>query len=98
MCHDYKAPGQNAYAWETTVQEQRDKNVHIKDGVSEDDYVAMRQARDAGLAVPARLMPSIQVNIRAGRFPPAEANGVRYMMVPLKTKNPVSAQAVEPRR
>jgi hypothetical protein len=80
------------------VQEQRDKNVYINDSLSEDDFVAMRQVRDAGLAVPARLMPSIQVNIRAGRFPPAGANGVRYMMVPLKTKNPVSAQAVEPRR
>ena len=87
MCHDYKAPGRDAYAWETTVDEQRERNVHIHDGVSEDDYVAMRQTRDATLSAPALLMPSIQVNIRAGRFPPAEANGVRYMMVPVKLKN-----------
>ena len=87
MCHDYKAPGRDAYAWETTVGEQRERNVHIHDGVSEDDYVAMRQTRDATLSAPALLMPSIQVNIRAGRFPPAEANGVRYMMVPVKLKN-----------
>ena len=87
MCHDYKAPGRDAYAWETTVGEQREKNVHIHDGVSEDDYVAMRQTRDATLSAPALLMPSIQVNIRAGRFPPAEANGVRYMMVPVKLKD-----------
>ena len=87
MCHDYKAPGRDAYAWETTVQAQRQENVHIHDGVSEDDYVAMRQARDAMLSAPALLMPSIQVNIRAGRFPPAEANGVRYMMVPVTLKD-----------
>ena len=87
MCHDYKAPGRDAYAWETTVGEQRERNVHIHDGVSEDDYVAMRQTRDATLSAPALLMPSIQVNIRAGRFPPAEANGVRYMMVPVKLKD-----------
>ena len=94
MCHDYKAPGRDAYAWETTVAEQREKNVHIKEGVTEDDYVAMRQARDATLAAPALLMPSIQVNIRAGRFPPAEANGVRYMMVPVKLKNAAAAPDV----
>ena len=87
MCHDYKAPGRDAYAWETTVGEQRERNVHIHDGVSEDDYVAMRQTRDATLSAPALLMPSIQVNIRAGRFPPAEANGVRYLMVPVKLKD-----------
>ena len=94
MCHDYKAPGRDAYAWETTVAEQREKNVHIKEGVSEDDYVAMRQARDATLSAPTLLMPSIQVNIRAGRFPPAEANGVRYMMVPVKLKDEAAAPDV----
>jgi glyoxylase-like metal-dependent hydrolase (beta-lactamase superfamily II) len=98
MCHDYKAPGRETYAWETTVAEQRQHNVHIKEGVSEDDFAAMRQARDAGLAAPALLLPSIQVNIRAGRFPPAEANGVRYMMVPVKIKSPSAAEAVEPKR
>ena len=95
MCHDYKAPGRESYAWETTVAEQRRNNVHINEGVSEDDFVAMRQARDAGLAAPALLIPSIQVNIRAGRFPPAEANGVRYVMVPVKIKSPSAAEAVE---
>ena len=94
MCHDYKAPGRDEYAWETTVAQQRQDNVHIHDGVTEDAYVAMRRARDAGLAAPALLMPSIQVNIRAGRFPPAEANGVRYMMVPVKIRGAGAAQAV----
>jgi len=98
MCHDYKSPGRESYAWETTVQKQREKNIHIKDGVSEEDFVAMREARDAGLAAPALLLPSIQVNMRAGRFPPAEANGVRYVMVPVKIRNAAAAQAVEPRR
>ena len=70
MCHDYKAPGRDSYAWETTVGEQRDKNVHVKEGVSEDEFVAMRNARDATLSAPTLLLPSIQVNIRAGRFPP----------------------------
>jgi glyoxylase-like metal-dependent hydrolase (beta-lactamase superfamily II) len=97
MCHDYKAPGRDHYAWETTVAEQRAGNVHIHEGVGEDAYVALRQARDAGLAPPTLLMPSIQANIRAGRFPPAEANGVRYMLVPVKIKNPAAAAAVEPR-
>ncbi|HUZ13122.1 MAG TPA: MBL fold metallo-hydrolase [Caulobacteraceae bacterium] len=98
MCHDYKAPGRDTYAWETTVEAQREQNVHLKDGVTEDAYVAMREARDATLSAPALLMPSIQVNIRAGRFPPAEANGVRYMMVPVKIKSPSAAEAVEPKR
>ena len=84
MCHDYKAPGRDAYAWETTVGEERDRSVHVHDGVSEDEFAAMRQARDAGLAAPRLLLPSIQVNIRAGRFPPAEANGVRYLKIPVK--------------
>ncbi len=84
MCHDYKAKGRDHFAWETTVAEERDKNVHIHDGVSEDDYVAMRTARDKTLSTPQLLLPSIQVNIRAGHFPPAEANGVRYLKVPLK--------------
>jgi glyoxylase-like metal-dependent hydrolase (beta-lactamase superfamily II) len=84
MCHDYKAPGRDDYRWETTVAEQRRASVHVHDGVGEDEFVAMRQARDAGLAVPRLLLPSIQVNIRAGRFPPAEANGVSYLRVPVK--------------
>jgi glyoxylase-like metal-dependent hydrolase (beta-lactamase superfamily II) len=84
MCHDYKAPGRDEYVWETTVGEERDRSVHIHDGVSEEEFAAMRQARDARLAAPRLLLPSIQVNIRAGRFPPAEANGVRYLKLPVK--------------
>jgi glyoxylase-like metal-dependent hydrolase (beta-lactamase superfamily II) len=84
MCHDYKAPGRDEYAWETTVGEERARNVHVGKGVSEDDFVAMREKRDATLAAPVLLLPSIQVNIRAGKFPPAESNGVRYLKVPVK--------------
>ena len=83
MCHDYKAPGRDHFAWETTVAEQRGQNVHVQDGVSEDEFVAMRRARDAKLAAPHLLMPSIQLNMRAGKFPPAETNGVRYLKIPL---------------
>jgi len=92
MCHDYKAPGRNVYAWETTVQEERERNVHVKEGVSEDAFVAMRTARDATLSTPRLLLPSIQVNMRAGRFPPAHANGVSYLTIPVKFKN-MQAQA-----
>ncbi|MGB7858618.1 MAG: MBL fold metallo-hydrolase [Pseudolabrys sp.] len=84
MCHDYKAPGRDQYAWETTVGEEKARNVHVHEGVSEDEFVNMREARDATLAAPLLLLPSIQVNIRAGKFPPAEANGVHYLKVPVK--------------
>jgi glyoxylase-like metal-dependent hydrolase (beta-lactamase superfamily II) len=87
MCHDYKAPGRDNYAWETTVREEREKNVHVKQGVSEAAFVAMRNTRDAALSVPRLLLPSIQVNIRAGKFPPAHSNGVRYLTIPVKFKN-----------
>lgn len=83
MCHDYKAPGRDRYAWETTVAEQRANNVHVRDGVSEDAFVAMREARDATLSTPLLLMPSIQVNMRAGKLPPAEENGVHYLRIPV---------------
>ncbi|NYT65624.1 MBL fold metallo-hydrolase [Alcaligenaceae bacterium] len=83
MCHDYKASGRNDYAWETTVAQQLKHNIHIHAGVSEDEYVAMRQQRDAGLAAPRLLLPSIQVNIRAGNFPQAESNGVSYLKIPV---------------
>jgi glyoxylase-like metal-dependent hydrolase (beta-lactamase superfamily II) len=86
MCHDYKAPGRDQYAWETTVQEEREKNVHVREGVTEEEFVAMRSKRDATLAAPRLLLPSIQVNIRAGKFPPKEANGVRYLVIPVKLK------------
>jgi glyoxylase-like metal-dependent hydrolase (beta-lactamase superfamily II) len=84
MCHDYKAPGRDSYAWETTVAEERAHNVHIHDGVGEEEFVAKRVGRDKILSTPLLLLPSIQVNMRAGHFPPAEANGVRYLKVPLK--------------
>lgn len=86
MCHDYKAPGRDTYAWQSTVAEQRAHNPHVKDGVTEDEFVAFRTQRDATLAAPLLLLPSIQVNIRAGRFPPAESNGVRYLMVPVTAR------------
>ena len=87
MCHDYKAPGRDTFAWETTVGEERENNVHVKDGVSEDAFVALRNARDATLSAPRLLLPSIQVNIRAGKFPPAHTNGVRYLTIPVRFKN-----------
>lgn len=82
VCHDYKPEGRDDYAWETTIGEER-KNKHIA-GASEDDFVAMRESRDAGLAAPLLLLPSIQTNIRAGRLPPTEANGVSYIKIPVK--------------
>jgi glyoxylase-like metal-dependent hydrolase (beta-lactamase superfamily II) len=84
MCHDYKAPGRDQYAWETTVGEERARNVHVHEGISENDFVAMRTKRDSTLAAPLLLLPSIQVNIRAGHFPPAETDGVHYLKVPIK--------------
>ncbi len=86
MCHDYKAPGRDHYAWETTVAEERQSNVQVGGGVSEDRFVATRNARDATLSAPTLLLPSIQVNMRAGRFPAAEANGVKYLKIPVKFK------------
>ena len=83
MCHDYKAPGRSDYAWETSVGEQQRSNVHLKDGVAEEAFVAMRQGRDAGLPPPALLLPAIQVNIRAGRFPPPDADGVSRLRLPV---------------
>ncbi len=86
MCHDYKAPGRDAYAWETTVAEERKHNKHVHEGISEDEFVKMRETRDATLAAPTLLLPSIQVNMRAGKFPPAEHNGVHYLLIPVKIK------------
>ena len=83
MCHDYKAPGRDAFAWETTVAEERAHNIHIHDGITEDAFVTMREARDKTLDMPALLLPAIQINIRAGELPPAEGNGVRYLKLPL---------------
>ncbi len=89
MCHDYKAPGRGSYAWETTVAWQRASNVHVRDGIDEDVFVTMRESRDATLAAPTLLLPSIQTNIRAGRLPDAESNGVHYLKIPVRLAAPV---------
>lgn len=83
LCHDYKAPGRDAFAWETTVAEERARNVHVREGVTEADFVAMRTARDKTLAMPVLILPSVQVNMRAGDLPPAEDNGVSYLKIPV---------------
>lgn len=84
MCHDYKSSSRDAYAWETTVAEERARNVQIHDGIDEEGFVALRIRRDKELAAPLLLMPSIQVNIRAGNLPSAEGNGVRYLKMPMR--------------
>lgn len=83
LCHDYGAAGRPDFAWATTVGEQRAKNLHVRDGVSEEEFVTLRQARDRTLEMPVLILPSIQVNMRAGRFPPAEANGTVYLKLPV---------------
>lgn len=82
VCHDYP-PGERAPQWETTVGEQRRANIHVHDGISEEAFVAMRAARDATLDMPSLILPSIQVNIRAGGLPPPECNGVSYLKIPV---------------
>jgi glyoxylase-like metal-dependent hydrolase (beta-lactamase superfamily II) len=82
LCHDYKAPGRDHYAWETTVAEEKAQNIHIA-GRTRAEFVAMREARDATLGMPKLILPSIQVNMRAGKMPPAEDNGVTYLKIPL---------------
>ena len=94
MCHDYKAPGRDRFAWETTVEEERRNNRHVHDGITEEEFVAMRQERDRTLSTPRLLIPSIQVNMRAGRFPPADEHGVRYLRVPVKLKEGASWGAI----
>jgi len=83
MCHDYKAPGRDSYVWESTVGEQRASNIHIGNGISEDDFVALREARDAELNMPMLILPAVQVNMRAGQLPPPEDNGTAYLKIPL---------------
>ena len=83
LCHDYKAPGRDDYAWETTVSAERAGNIHVHDGIDEDSFVAMRNTRDATLGMPRLILPSIQVNMRAGHLPDPEDNGVRYLKLPL---------------
>ncbi len=83
MCHDYKAPGRDEYKWETTVAEEKASNVHVGANKSEDEFVAMREARDSSLEMPTLILPSVQVNIRAGEMPPEENNGVSYLKIPI---------------
>jgi glyoxylase-like metal-dependent hydrolase (beta-lactamase superfamily II) len=82
MCHDYPPNGREV-RFETTVAEQREKNIHVHDGVSEGQFVDMRTQRDATLDMPVLILPSVQVNIRAGELPPPEANGVSYLKIPV---------------
>ena len=83
LCHDYKAPGRDVFAWETTVAEQRARNRQAHDGISEDEFVALRTKRDKELEMPVLILPSIQVNMRAGNMPPPEANGAVYLKLPV---------------
>jgi glyoxylase-like metal-dependent hydrolase (beta-lactamase superfamily II) len=82
LCHDYGAQGR-AIRWETTIAEQRASNIHVRDGIDEDSFVAMREARDATLPMPRLILPSLQVNMKAGALPEPEDNGTRYLKVPL---------------
>jgi hypothetical protein len=83
MCHDYKPAGRNVHVWQSTVGDERARNVHIHDGIGEDEFVARRVARDRTLPKPVLILPSIQVNIRAGHLPPAETDGRVYLKVPV---------------
>ncbi|ANQ43006.1 MBL fold metallo-hydrolase [Gluconobacter oxydans] len=83
LCHDYKAPGRDEYAWLTTVALERECNIHVHDGISEDEFVSMRTTRDATLAMPKLLMPSVQVNMRGGHMPEPEADGISYIKIPV---------------
>jgi glyoxylase-like metal-dependent hydrolase (beta-lactamase superfamily II) len=82
VCHDYPPEGRDP-EWDTTVAEQRAKNIHVRDGITEEGFVAMRKARDATLEVPTLILPSIQVNVRAGQMPPADDNGIAYLRIPI---------------
>jgi len=83
MCHDYLPKGRTTYVWETTVAAEREGNIHAHDGIAEDEFVAMREARDATLAMPRLILPSVQVNMRAGHLPPPDDNGVVYLKLPV---------------
>ena len=83
MCHDYQAEDRDYYAWESTVQDEKEENIHVHDGVSEEEFVRMRTARDKTLDMPRLILPSVQVNMRAGHFPELEDNGTRYLKIPL---------------
>ena len=88
LCHDYRGPGRSEFHSETTIAAQRAHNVHVNDGVCEDEFVQMRTARDAQLDMPKLILPSVQVNMRGGNFPPAEANGETYLKIPVKQLYP----------
>ena len=83
LCHDYKAPGRDAFVCETTIAAERRDNIHVRAGIDESAFVQLRTTRDATLAMPALILPSVQVNMRAGHLPPAESNGIRYLKIPL---------------
>ncbi len=83
MCHDYKAPGREEFLYETTIAAEREHNVHVHAGISEDHFVAMRTARDATLGMPTLILPSVQINMRGGELPEPESNGTRYLKIPL---------------
>jgi hypothetical protein len=83
MCHDYLPTGRTEYAWETTVEAERSGNIHAHDGITEDEFVAMREARDATLDMPRLILPSVQVNMRAGHMPAADDNGITYLKIPV---------------
>jgi glyoxylase-like metal-dependent hydrolase (beta-lactamase superfamily II) len=83
LCHDYKAPGRDAFAWETTVADELKKNIHVNEGVGEDEFVKMRTERDQTLDMPVLILPSVQVNMRAGHLPPPEDNGISYLKIPV---------------
>ncbi|QYI99803.1 MBL fold metallo-hydrolase [Thalassovita mediterranea] len=83
LCHDYKAPGRDEYVWETTIAEEKAHNKHVHTGISKEEFVKMRTERDATLAMPKLILPSVQINMRAGEMPPAEENGKRYMKIPI---------------
>lgn len=83
MCHDYKAPGREEFRYETSIAAERECNIHVHSGISEDDFVAMRTARDATLAMPTLILPSVQINMRGGELPAPESNGTRYLKIPL---------------
>lgn len=85
LCHDYETEGREGFAWETTVGQQKRSNIHVRLGVSEDDFVAMRTARDKTLAMPQLILPSVQINMRAGEKPPPDESGRRYIKIPLDT-------------
>jgi glyoxylase-like metal-dependent hydrolase (beta-lactamase superfamily II) len=83
LCHDYMAPGRDTYRWETTIAAEKAHNIHVGHGATREDFIAMRTKRDATLAMPKLILPSVQINMRAGDMPAPEDNGIRYMKVPI---------------